>query len=60
MSKGRMMPQQLLQATAAFVWIREPAIDSMRRRRIPNATFIDNNWEAITAYSHHPDYPAEI
>jgi MFS family permease len=56
----RSMLGALLVATAAFVWIREPAIDSMRRRRIPNATFIDNIWEAITAYSHHPDYPAEI
>jgi predicted MFS family arabinose efflux permease len=56
----RSMLGTLLVATAAFVWIREPAIDSMRRRRIPNATFLDNIWEAITAYSHHPDYPAEI
>jgi MFS family permease len=50
----------LLIATAVFVWLREPAIDNMRRRQLPNLSFFENLWEAVTAYSHHPDYPAEI
>lgn len=56
----RAMMGTLLVATAAFVWMREPAIDNLPRRPIPNSTFLDNLWEAVTAYSHHPDYPAEI
>ena len=56
----RSMLGALVVATAGFVWLREPAIDNMRRRQIPDASFLDNLWEAVTAYSHHPDYPAEI
>jgi hypothetical protein len=56
----RSMLGTLVVATAGFVWLREPAIDNMRRRQIPDASFLDNLWEAVTAYSHHPDYPAEI
>jgi predicted MFS family arabinose efflux permease len=56
----RSMLGTLLAAMAVFVWMREPAIDNMQRRAIPDASFLDNLWEAVTAYSHHPDYPAEI
>jgi hypothetical protein len=50
----------LVAAMSIFVWLREPAIDNMQRRRLPKLSFLDNIWEAVTAYSHHPDYPAEI
>ena len=43
-----------------FVFIREPAIDNMTRRMPPERGLRATIWEAITAYSHHPDYPAEI
>jgi MFS family permease len=56
----RCMLGTLLVAMSIFVWLREPAIDNMERRRLPKQSFIDNIWEAVTAYSHHPDYPAEI
>jgi len=56
----RLMLGALLMVMSVFVWLREPAIDSMQRRQIPKLSFLDNVWEAITAYSHHPDYPAEI
>jgi MFS family permease len=50
----------LLVAMAIFLWMREPAIDNQPRRRLPRLSFFGNLWEAITAHSHHPDYPAEI
>jgi hypothetical protein len=43
-----------------FVFIREPAIDNMKRRSIAPRGLRGTIWEAITAHSHHPDYPAEI
>jgi hypothetical protein len=54
------MLSALLVIMSIFVWLREPAIDNMKRRRLPKLSFLDNLWEAVTAYSHHPDYPAEI
>jgi MFS family permease len=56
----RCMLGTLVVAMSIFVWMREPAIDNMRRRQLPKTSFLDNVWEAVTAYSHHPDYPAEI
>jgi MFS family permease len=47
-------------AMTVFLWIREPAIDNLPRRGLKKLTFFGNVWEAITAHSHHPDYPAEI
>jgi hypothetical protein len=43
-----------------FLWLREPAIDNMPRRGRRKLPFHLGLWEAITAFSHHPDYPAEI
>ena len=43
-----------------FLFIREPAIDNMSRRPPPERGLRATIWEAITAHSHHPDYPAEI
>ena len=56
----RGMLSALLVVMSVFVWLREPAIDNMKRRQLPKLSFLDNLWESITAYSHHPDYPAEI
>ena len=43
-----------------FVFLREPAIDNMARRPAPKLSLGGTIWEAVTAHSHHPDYPAEI
>jgi hypothetical protein len=50
----------LLVVMAVFLFRREPAIDNMPRRHLSKPTLRGTVWEAITAYSHHPDYPAEI
>jgi hypothetical protein len=50
----------LLIVTLGFLFVREPAIDAMPRRNLGKLTFLGNFWEAITAHSHRPDYPAEI
>jgi hypothetical protein len=44
----------------AFLFVREPAIDAMPHRKLGKLTFWGNFWEAITAHSHRPAYPAEI
>lgn len=56
----RVMLGTLLLAMAVFLFIREPAIDNMKRRDPGKRTVSGAIWEAITAHSHHPDYPAEI
>jgi hypothetical protein len=43
-----------------FVFAREPAIDNMPRQAVGRMSFLEKLWEAVTAFSHHPDYPAEI
>ena len=43
-----------------FLFRREPGIDNLPRRKPQKLSFAGNIWEAITAHSHHPDYPAEI
>jgi MFS family permease len=56
----RVMLGTLLVIMIVFVFIREPAIDSMTRRPARKLSLWATIWEAITAHSHHPDYPAEI
>jgi len=56
----RVMLGTLLVVMAVFLFVREPAIDTMPRRNLGQLTLWANLWEAITAHSHHPDYPAEI
>lgn len=56
----RLMLGTLLVVMAVFVFIREPAIDNMPRRHLAKRTFWGAIFEAVTACSHHPAYPAEI
>ena len=56
----RLMLSTLLVVMAAFLFVREPAIDAMPHRKLGKLTFWGNFWEAITAHSHRPAYPAEI
>jgi MFS family permease len=56
----RAMLGTLLVVMAVFLFVREPAIDKLPRRKLETLTFWGAIWEAITAHSHHPDYPAEI
>jgi MFS family permease len=56
----RVMLGTLLVIMSVFVFVREPAIDNMRRRPLGKLSLRATIWEAITAHSHHPDYPAEI
>jgi MFS family permease len=56
----RLMLGTLLAITTVFLFLREPAIDTMPRRKLGKTTLWENFWEAITANSHRPVYPAEI
>lgn len=56
----RVMLGTLFLVMLVFVFIREPAIDNMTRRAPRERGLRARIWEAITAHSHHPDYPAEI
>lgn len=56
----RLMLGTLFVIMMIFVFIREPAIDNMARRDLGKLSLRGAIWEAITAHSHHPDYPAEI
>ncbi len=56
----RVMLSTLLVITLIFLFMREPAIDNMDRRPVRKLTLWATIWEAVTAHSHHPDYPAEI
>src|SRR5580765_6186435 len=56
----RLMLGTLLLITTVFLFVREPAIDTMPRRKLGKMTLWENFWEAITAHSHRPAYPAEI
>jgi hypothetical protein len=42
-----------------FLFLREPAIDKLQRRRRERLGVLGAIWEAITARSHRPAYPAE-
>ncbi len=56
----RVMLGTLFLIMLVFVFVREPAIDNMTRRTPRERGLRATIWEAITAHSHHPDYPAEI
>jgi len=56
----RVMLGILLAITTVFLFLREPAIDTMPRRKLGKMTLWENFWEAVTANSHRPVYPAEI
>jgi MFS family permease len=56
----RVMLGTLLIVTAFFLLAREPAIDSMPRKRPSISSLRAKIWEAITAHSHHPASAAEI
>jgi hypothetical protein len=56
----RLMLGTLLVVMVSFLFVREPAIDAMPHRKLGKLTFWGNFWEAITAHSHRPAYPAEI
>jgi MFS family permease len=56
----RLMLGTLLVVMAVFVFVREPAIDNMRRRNLGKLTLWGNIWEALTACSHQPACSAEI
>lgn len=56
----RLMLGALLVVMLVFLFIREPGIDGQPRRKIRKLTLWENIWEAVTAHSHHPAYPAEI
>src|SRR5579862_5326052 len=56
----RVMLGTLFVIMIAFLFMREPAIDNMPRRDARKRGLRATIWEAITAHSHHPDYPAEI
>jgi MFS family permease len=56
----RLMLGTLLAVTIVFLFIREPAIDNLLPRpRAGKLTIRQAIWEAITAHSHRPVYPAE-
>jgi MFS family permease len=56
----RLMLGTLLIVMVVFLFLREPAIDGMPRRRISKSTLSARIWEAVTAHSHQPSHPAEI
>jgi predicted MFS family arabinose efflux permease len=56
----RLMLGVLLLVMVFFLFMREPAIDSLPRRNVGKLTLWGNFWEAVTAHSHHPAYPSEI
>jgi MFS family permease len=56
----RLMLGTLLVVMAVFLFLREPAIDKMPHRHLGKLTLRGAIWEAVTAHSHHPAYPAEI
>src|SRR6266404_751060 len=56
----RLMLGTLLVVMLVFLFIREPAIDNLPRRTQVKRTLWGTFWEAVTAHSHHPDYPGEI
>ncbi len=56
----RLMLGTLLFIMLGFLFRREPGIDNLPRRQPQKLSFTGHIWEAVTAHSHHPDYPAEI
>jgi MFS family permease len=57
----RLMLGALLAVMTVFLFMREPGIDNLRsRRRAEKLSVPRAIWEAITAHSHRPAYPAEV
>lgn len=56
----RLMLGSLLFIMLGFLFRREPAIDSLPRGKPRKLSLAGTIWEAVTADSHHPDYPGEI
>jgi MFS family permease len=56
----RLMLGTLLAVMAVFLFLREPAIDNLPRRRAAKLSVLWAIWEAITAHSHRPVFPAEV
>jgi len=56
----RLMLGTLLLVMVVFLFVREPAIDNMPHRNLGKLTLRGTIWEALTASSHRPVYPAEI
>jgi MFS family permease len=56
----RLMLGTLFVIMVVFLFVREPGIDSLPHRNQGKLTLWANFWEAVTAHSHHPAYPAEI
>ena len=57
----RLMLGILLAVMTVFLFMREPAIDNLKPRgRTEKLGILGAIWEAITAHSHRPAYPAEI
>jgi MFS family permease len=55
----RLMLGTLFLVMTVFLFIREPAIDNLPRRRPEKLSVLGAIWEAITAHSHRPVYPGE-
>jgi len=55
----RLMLGTLLAVMTVFLFLREPGIDNLPRRK-EKLGFLAAVWEAITARSHRPSYPAEV
>jgi predicted MFS family arabinose efflux permease len=57
----RLMLGTLLAVMMVFLFMREPEIDNLRpARRAEKLSMLEAIWEAITAYSHRPAYPAGV
>lgn len=56
----RLMLGTLLVVMLYFLFRREPGIDNLPPGKPRKRSWTGTIWEAVTAHSHHPDYPAEI
>ena len=57
----RLMLGTLLAVMMVFLFVREPEIDNLQpARRAEKLSLLGAIWEAITAHSHRPAYPAEV
>ncbi|MFI5379717.1 MAG: MFS transporter, partial [Tepidisphaerales bacterium] len=56
----RLMLGTLLAVMTVFLFVREPAIDNLPRRRSGKLSILGAIWEAVTAHSHRPACPAEV
>lgn len=56
----RLMLGTLLVVMTVFVFVREPAIDNLSKRGRAKLSIRGAIWEAISAHSHRPAYPAQV